>query len=256
MSLPEAAGHPDVASDPGTCPGWTLDDPLVPRWFGRSKDWSQPYTAWSRSALAGHPINEVRVDLGEDPAHRLWLWGGGPVRGELNALDVPGLPKKTDRIAVFGSCPLARGFARSIGGGSYSIRHPFDEEGSGPVIRVPDMVEALRLHDVVIVWISATGPGGQYADAAQTVRALEALDQHVVGPLQDVLAAYRPARGTLIAVEAQAPGESIRLSGRMPLLQWGDGLSSDQLGTWHEDTADSGRLGEIPIDAFLKVVWS
>ena len=256
LSLPEEAGHPDVSSDPGTCPGWTLDDPLVPRWFGRSKDWFQPFTTWSRDALQGHPINDVRVDLGEDPAHRLWLWGGGAVAGEMDALAIPGLPGKADRIALFGSCALVRGFARSCGAGSYTMRHPFDKDAVGPVIRVPDMVEALRLHDVIIVWVSATGPGGHYPDAAQTVRALEALDQQVIGPLQDVLAAYRPARGTLVAVEAQAPGESVRLSGRMPVLHWGDGVSGDQQGIWNEDSADSGRLGEIPVDGLLKVVWS
>ena len=35
----------------------------------------------SAKILADHPVNKVRVDLRENPANRIWLWGQGPVRG-------------------------------------------------------------------------------------------------------------------------------------------------------------------------------
>ena len=31
----------------------------------------------SRTFLSQHPINKIKIDLGENPANMIWLWGGG-----------------------------------------------------------------------------------------------------------------------------------------------------------------------------------
>src|SRR4029079_8338300 len=64
----------------------------------------------SRPLLDAHEVNQVRRDLGENPATSIWLWGQGAI---------PRLPSFKDRFGLNGAAitavDLIRGVALSVG---------------------------------------------------------------------------------------------------------------------------------------------
>ena len=64
----------------------------------------------SRQILAGHEVNKVRIDLKENPANMIWLWGQGPR---------PFMPKFSEIYKVDGSIisavDLIKGIGKTIG---------------------------------------------------------------------------------------------------------------------------------------------
>ena len=67
-----------VGYPPCLIEGEKLDENL-PR--GKSGRFLEELLNESSRVLQRQTVNDVRVDLGEDPANGLWLWGGGPIRG-------------------------------------------------------------------------------------------------------------------------------------------------------------------------------
>jgi 2,3-bisphosphoglycerate-independent phosphoglycerate mutase len=62
---------------PGVHPALTDGDLDLYLPQGRKGEWARKVLDESGRVLARLTVNEVRVDLGENPATHLWLWGGG-----------------------------------------------------------------------------------------------------------------------------------------------------------------------------------
>ncbi|MBM4032874.1 MAG: cofactor-independent phosphoglycerate mutase [Planctomycetes bacterium] len=138
----------------------------------------------SRELLARHDINDVRIDLGENPANMVWLWGGGRR---------PRLPSFAERYgkrgAVVAAVDLVRGIATCLGmdlihveGATGYIQTNFAGKGQAAI-------EALGRYDLVFVHIEAPDEAGHQGNIQAKVDAIEAIDQHIVGPLHAALEA-------------------------------------------------------------------
>ena len=132
----------------------------------------------SRELLASHEINEVRLDLGENPANMIWLWGGG-TRPNLE----PFAQRHGLRGAVIAAVDLVRGIAVTAGldvitveGATGYIKTNFAGKGQAAV-------EALGRYDLVFAHIEAPDEAGHQGAIQAKVDAIEAIDKHVVGPL-------------------------------------------------------------------------
>jgi 2,3-bisphosphoglycerate-independent phosphoglycerate mutase len=138
----------------------------------------------SRDLLGPTDINDVRIDLGQNPANMIWLWGGG-TRPQFRAFqDTYGR-----RAAVIAAVDLVRGIAVTLGmdviqveGATGYIQTNYAGKGRAAV-------EALRDHDLVFVHIEAPDEAGHQGNIQAKVDAIEAIDKHIVGPLADALAA-------------------------------------------------------------------
>lgn len=141
-------------------------------------------TIMQRSAalLRDHPVARARRDRGESPPTQVWLWGQGrptPMESFESRFGVRG--------AVITGVDILRGFARSLGmdlihvpGATGYIDTDFDGKGRAAVA-------ALRTHDLILVHVEAADEAGHLGDAAEKVRALERIDEAVVGPLLEAL---------------------------------------------------------------------
>jgi 2,3-bisphosphoglycerate-independent phosphoglycerate mutase len=127
--------------------------------------------AASREIFAAHPINQVRRDLGEMVA----------------AVD------------------LVRGIARLIGWDVLEVEGATGYYDTNYAAKGRAAVEALADHDLVLVHVEATDEAGHNGDAREKVRALEAVDREVVGPLLDALAAGGPDWRILVAPDHETP---------------------------------------------------
>jgi len=168
-----------------TPPHDILDQPIarhMPR--GPGADLLARLMEKSRELLAGTEINEVRIDLGENPANMIWLWGGGR-RPTLT----PFAERYGKRGAVIAAVDLVQGIAVSLGldvikveGATGYVKTNYAGKGRAAV-------EALDRYELVFVHIEAPDEAGHQGDIQAKVDAIEAIDKHVVGPLLDALEA-------------------------------------------------------------------
>lgn len=140
----------------------------------------------SSKVLEGHPVNRVRLDLGENPANMLWLWGGTPN---------PSLRTFTERTGLSGALVSSafpmRGLAESLGllwsEGPSSYEEPALRRLSKSLLGL------VNRHDVVYAHFRI-----DTADPVERLCAMERIDQLLLKPLTEHVPAQGPWR--LLAV--------------------------------------------------------
>lgn len=174
-------------------------EPHVPR--GEEAEWLREIMRRAHDLLVDHEINQVRRDLGENPATDIWLWGQGRARS---------LPSFAERFGVCSACiaavDLIRGLARTLG------MHVLDVPGitgyldTDYAAKGRYAVEALQEYDLVVVHVESPDEAGHLGDATAKVRAIESIDEYIVGPVLAALRRYDRWR-ILIAPDHPTPVE-------------------------------------------------
>ncbi|MFP4056957.1 MAG: cofactor-independent phosphoglycerate mutase [Candidatus Brocadiia bacterium] len=162
-----------------TPPHDILDQPFTKRLpRGRGSEILVDLIQRSRQVLAETDVNDVRVDLGENPANMIWLWGGGTR---------PQLPSFYERFgktgAVVAAVDLVRGIAVCLGldvldvpGATGYVQTNFEGKGQAAC-------QALDRYDLAFVHVEAPDEAGHQGNIRAKVDAIEAVDRHIVGPL-------------------------------------------------------------------------
>ncbi len=136
----------------------------------------------SQTVLAEHEVNQVRRDLGENPATHIWLWGQGKM---------PHLPAFSERFGVRGAAisavDLIRGLAKLIGWDTVEVPGATGFLDTNFAGKGAAAIEALADHDLVFVHVEAPDEAAHQADCKGKVQAIEQVDRHVVGPLLEHL---------------------------------------------------------------------
>jgi 2,3-bisphosphoglycerate-independent phosphoglycerate mutase len=202
--------------------------------------------ARARALLADHPVNAARRAGGRPPVTDIWLWGQGrPVRFE------PFAEQFGPRGAVITGVDILRGFARLMGmrvievpGATGYIDTNYAGKGEAAVAALDEV-------DLIIAHIEAADESAHMGNPAEKVKALERIDELVVGPLLRRLRAGE-ARGEpwrmLVAVDHPTPCTTRGHSAVPPLFAYaGTGVpgpaagsaprvftepSADQAGDW------------------------
>jgi len=160
--------------------------------------------ARAHELLADHPVNRRRRARGEAWATDIWFWGQG--------VQVP-LPSLQSRFGLRGALITAVDILRGIGvgmgldliavpGATGYIDTDYAAKGRAAV-------RALDDYDVVVVHVEAPDEAAHQGMADEKVKALERIDEAVLGPLLDALRArgeYRilvaPDHATLVRSKA------------------------------------------------------
>lgn len=132
----------------------------------------------SRALLEKHEINLVRIDLKENPANMIWLWGQGKK---------PAMPKFAQRYGLEGSVisavDLLKGLGRILGLEVVNIPGAtgyYDTDYSG---KARAALKSLENKDFVFVHVEAPDEAGHNGDLRQKLTAIERFDQFVVGTI-------------------------------------------------------------------------
>ncbi|MCB9824543.1 MAG: hypothetical protein H6806_08075 [Planctomycetes bacterium] len=187
--------------------------------------------AMQRSAalLPGHEVNELRRDLGENPATLIWPWSPGV------SLPLPSMKERT------GLSALAVGVDNAFRGAAVLQGIPV-EVPAGSTGRMDSMLRAktdaalagLEAHDLVFLHVAALEAASHARDFVGKVELLERIDGYVIGPLLE--AATR--RGDLRLVVLAGPTASTE-SGRVlddpvPFALFGPGVRSHRRSAFTE----------------------
>jgi len=138
----------------------------------------------SRQIMENHEINLVRIDLKENPANMLWLWGQGRK---------PRMPTFSDKYGISGSVISAVDLIKGLGiildmevinvAGATGY---YDTDYLG---KANAALKSLERNDFVYVHVEAPDEAGHNGDLREKITAIERFDQLVVGRILDVFKA-------------------------------------------------------------------
>ena len=151
--------------------------------------------------LEAHPVNRVRVDLGENPANLAWFWG--PVGRQAASGE-----RSASGLVVSSSFPM-RGFAAALGLDWADGPPSFAQAGLRRWAK--SVMERLERYEVLYVHLRITS-----SDPVDRLCAMERIDQSVLKPLTEKLPTLGPWR-LLVAIDD-------RVSGSVPVVAIGSGL--------------------------------
>ena len=130
------------------------------------------------SFLENHEINRVRVDLKENPANSIWLWGQGKRSS---------LPKFKDSYGLSGSVisavDLIKGIGRIIGLEPINVPGATGYYDTDYLAKAKYGIESLKHKDFIFIHVEAPDEAGHNADLRAKITAIERFDSQVVGQI-------------------------------------------------------------------------
>lgn len=207
--------------------------------------------ALAREVLAMHPVNEVRLDLGENPANGLWCWGGGKALERVSTAD-GGETNSQDGFLV-GRSARARGMAALRGWPVVELRAPETLDGRGPAFDLPAFVAHFRERKNCVVYVDSPRLLGNFGGPSEKVKALDLIDFVVLRPLVSLLEAFEPVQVRLLADGAVGAGSGLPVAGSrrsrsttlLPRVTWGSGVEADSCERFSEADCADGVLGTV-----------
>lgn len=132
----------------------------------------------SRRILEKHEINQVRIDLKENPANMIWLWGQGKK---------PTLPSFRDKYGLDGSVisavDLIKGLGRILGLEVINVVGATGYYDTNYAGKAKAALRSLEEKDFVFLHVEAPDEAGHNGDLRQKLLAIEKFDQLVVGTI-------------------------------------------------------------------------
>lgn len=135
-------------------------------------------TQKSRRILAQHPLNQARIKEKKKPANMIWLWGGGPA---------PKMERFEKKYGISGgvisAVDLLNGLGRYLGWEIISVPGATGYFDTDYQAKGRYAIEALARLDLVFIHVEATDEAGHTGNYREKIRAIENIDQHIVGPV-------------------------------------------------------------------------
>lgn len=143
----------------------------------------------SRVYLSNHDINKIRIDLEENPANMIWLWGQG---------HRPKMPTFKERFhltgAVITAVDLIKGIACYLGWDIIQVPGVTGYLDTNYANKGEYAIKALETHDMVLVHVEAPDEAGHEGNVHEKVLAIEQVDSKIIGPLLEAKNRFRELR--------------------------------------------------------------
>lgn len=143
----------------------------------------------SRVYLSNHDINKIRIDLEENPANMIWLWGQG---------HRPKMPTFKERFhltgAVITAVDLIKGIACYLGWDIIQVPGVTGYLDTNYANKGAYAIKALETHDMVLVHVEAPDEAGHEGNVHEKVLAIEQVDSKIIGPLLEAKNRFRELR--------------------------------------------------------------
>lgn len=146
----------------------------------------------SRTIFAKHEINQVRIDLKENPANMIWLWGQGKK---------PQIPEFKERFGITGAIisavDLVNGIGKTLGLSVIKVPGATGYYDTNYLNKAKYGLKALEKGDFVFIHVEAPDEAGHNGDLREKITAIERFDNLVVGT---VLSHFKKAKDFRILV--------------------------------------------------------
>ncbi|HSW46474.1 MAG TPA: cofactor-independent phosphoglycerate mutase [Phycisphaerae bacterium] len=205
----------------------------------------------SQKVLANHEVNQVRQDLGESLATSIWLWGHGAM---------PKLASFKKRFGIQGAAitavDLIRGLALSVGWKLIEVPGATGYYDTNYAGKGEAAAKALDRVDLVAVHIEAPDEAGHNGDPLNKIKALERIDEHIVGPVLEKLQTFDAWRVLCLPDHPTPVTLRTHTSDPVPFGMCGTGIVPDEAKEFTERASAESDLyvdpGHELMEYFLK----
>ncbi|QDT67634.1 cofactor-independent phosphoglycerate mutase [Planctomycetes bacterium MalM25] len=192
--------------------------------------------------FADHPVNRAREAAGKKRITSAWLWGQGGAPSLT-----PFAEKYGPRGAMITAVDLLRGIAALVGWDRIEVPGATGYLDTDYAAKGRYAIEALDKYDLVCVHVEAPDEASHEGRADEKVKAIEAIDREIVGPLVTALGArgansqeewrvmVSPDHPTYISTKKHTHGD-------VPVCLAGAGVTPDTATAYHDGTAAASDL--------------
>ena len=202
--------------------------------------------------LQDHEINTVKLDLQENPANGIWLWGAG-TKPELEPFESQfGL-----KGSLISAVDLLKGIAKLAG--LKIIEVPditgfFDTNYEG---KADYAYNALFDYDFILVHVEAPDEAGHSGSITEKIKAIENFDEKVVGRLlKKVVETFKEWRIMVLADHATPISLKTHTSDPVPFAVLGKDIKADNIKSFDEKSLKKGRYKTQDGHNLLKLLFS
>ncbi|KKO19199.1 MAG: phosphoglycerate mutase [Candidatus Brocadia fulgida] len=173
----------------------------------------------SRVYLSNHDINNVRIDLEENPANMIWLWGQG---------HRPKMPTFKERFhltgAVITAVDLIKGIACYLGWDIIQVPGATGYLDTNYANKGEYAVKALETHDIVLVHVEAPDEAGHEGNVHEKVLAIEQIDSKIIGPLLEARNRFHELRILVLPDHYTPIVKQTHTPESVPFVAYGTGI--------------------------------
>ena len=190
----------------------------------------------SKDILKSDEINKVRVDLGENPANMIWLWGCG---------SKPTMPffesEYNIKGAVISAVDLIKGIGRIVRLKVLDVQGATGYYDTNYLGKAEAAIKALEVCDFAFIHIEATDEAGHNQDLRMKIACLERIDKLIVGTVlnklegKDFRILVTPDHPTPISLRTHTDEP-------VPFLISGSGIEKDEFSSYSEKEAQNSSL--------------
>lgn len=175
--------HPGVLTPPHDITGKVITD-YIPK--GEAVDELYDLMKKSYDLLKDHPVNQARIARGKRPANSIWLWGEGTK---------PLLDNFSEKFGIKGSMisavDLLKGIAICAGMNSVDVDGATGYLDTNFDGKCKAAIEEFKNGaDLVYVHVEAPDECGHRGEIKNKVKAIEMIDEHILGPVVEFLKGY------------------------------------------------------------------
>lgn len=175
--------HPGVLTPPHDITGKVITD-YIPK--GKAVDELYDLMKKSYDLLKDHPVNQARIARGKRPANSIWLWGEGTK---------PLLDNFSEKFGIKGSMisavDLLKGIAICAGMNSVDVEGATGYLDTNFDGKCKAAIEEFKNGaDLVYVHVEAPDECGHRGEIENKVKAIEMIDEHILGPVVEFLKGY------------------------------------------------------------------
>ena len=171
---------------PHDCIGTTIEK-ILPR--GKGSELLIDLMARSQQLFTNHDINKVKKDLGENQVSSIWLWGQGK-KARMESFQ----KRFGIKGAAITAVDLVRGLSMLIGFDLIDVPGATGFVDTNYQGKASAAIEALDKYDLVFTHIEAPDEASHNGSADRKKKAVEQIDEYIVGPVLEALQSYESWR--------------------------------------------------------------
>jgi 2,3-bisphosphoglycerate-independent phosphoglycerate mutase len=200
--------------------------------------------------LPQHAVNQARVQAGKDPANSIWFWSQGRK---------PKMKTLKEQYGIAGAVISAVDLIKGLG--VYAGLDVIDVPGATGLIdtnyegKADACLKALDDHDFVFVHVEASDEAGHAKDLKQKILAIEYLDSRLVAKVMKGLEDRGIEATVAVLPDHLTPvAQGNHVHGPVPVAILNPRLAPDSVQTYDEDSVQSGALGLLRGNQFIRTL--
>lgn len=205
----------------------------------------------SRPILSNHEINLVRIDLKENPANMIWLWGQGKKPNLPNFFEKYGL-----KGSIISAVDLIKGLGKLIGFEVINVPGATGYYDTNYEGKAKAAIKCLGKKDFVFLHVEAPDEAGHNGDLREKITAIERFDNLVVGKILEAFKNKKNYRILILPDHATPVSLKTHTSDKVCFAMFGKDIIGKGFSGFSEKEALKSELyfekGHELMDYFIK----